>query len=309
MLPVISDEPFDSSEHIFEVKWGGVRAITTVEHGAARIHGQNLRDLTPLYPELASITDCVQARSAVIDGEIIAWGTEELPSFELLRPRLLRPEHPAPAPKRSPVLYQAFDLLAVEGRWLLERPLVERRNLLHELLHPNRAVQAADFIRYDGVAFFEAVASYRLEGIIAKDKGSPYLPGERSPAWQEVRASQSDDFVVGGYAFGGGLRKDLIGSLLLGVYEDGALRYAGQVSIGCSDREMKQLQELLTPLHDDDCPFVDEPEVPRFLYWCRPQLACHIRFSEWGPDGLLRFPVFVTPRPDVAPEECLRESA
>lgn len=306
MLPVVREEPFDSPDHIFEVKWGGVRAIAVIDGGEVRLHGRNLRELTPLYPELSALAACLQARHAVLDGEIAAWGTEGLPAFDLLRPRLLRPDQPAAPSRRAAVIYQVFDLLELNGRWLLQHPLFERRNLLHERLRPNRLGQAADFVRDEGVAFFEAVAVHRLEGVIAKNKYSPYLPGERSDAWQEVRAIQSDDFVIGGYTFGGGRRtKDLIASLLLGAYRRQRLEFVGEVSIGCSDREMRQLVELLTPLHTERCPFAEPPAVARFLYWCRPELACHVRYSQWGPDGQLRFPVFVAPRPDVPAEECV----
>ncbi len=309
MLPVVRDEPFDSPDHIYEVKWGGVRAIAVIDDGSVRLHGRNLRDLTPLYPELAKLSGRVQAHRAVIDGEIIAWGND-LPDVGLFRPRLLQPDGPAPPSKRSPVLYQAFDLLEIDGRSLLERPLFERRNLLHERLRPTEVIQAADFVTESGIAFFEAVADHKLEGIIAKEKFSPYLPGQRSDAWVEVRATQSDDFVIGGYTFGGGLRrKDLLTSLLIGAYRGAGLQFAGEVSVGCTDREQRQLLGMLAPLHTPQSPFSEAPIVERFFYWCRPELACHVRYSQWGPDGLLRFPIFVAPRPDVPPEECVAAAA
>ena len=306
MLASVFEEPFDSSDYVFEVKWGGVRAIAHLDEGEVRLHGRNLRDLTPVYPELAALADCLRAEHAIVDGEIIAWGAERLPSPELLRPRLLRPDVAVSRPRRSPISYQVFDLLKLDGRWLLERPLSERRALLHERLTPNRVVQEADFVSDDGIAFYDAVAGQQLEGIIAKEKRSTYLPGERSTAWREIRATQADDFVVGGYSFGGGRRKDPIASLLLGVYRDGRLEFAGQVSVGCSDREARLLLDLLTPLHAEQCPFVELPAVSRFLYWCRPELACHVRYAQWDASGRLRFPVFVAPRPDVPPEECVR---
>ena len=306
MLPTLIEAPFDSPDHIYEVKWGGVRAIATVEAGDVRLHGSNLRDLTPLYPELRALAGCLRAEQAVVDGEILAWGAENLPSFELLRSRLLRPDAPVSPQRRSPIIYQVFDLLELDGRSLLQRPLFERRNLLHERLTPHRVVQVADFVKEDGTAFFDAVASYGLEGIVAKDKYGEYLPGQRSSAWKEIRATQADDFVVGGYSFGGGRRKDPIASLLLGAYRGKRLEFVGQVSVGCSDREARQLLELLTPLHAPACPFGEPPEVARLFYWCRPELACHVRYSQWTPDGKLRFPVFVAPRPDVPPEECVQ---
>ena len=305
MLPVSGGEPFDSPDYVFEVKWDGVRAIAIVGEGQARLHGRNLRNLTPLYPELSVLPRCLDARQAVVDGEIAAWGTESLPDFELLRPWLLQPDAPPQRRRRPAIIYQVFDLLQLDGAWLLDRPLYERRNLLHEHLRPNRAVQVADFVRDEGIAFFEAVRGHGLGGVVAKHKYSPYVPGERSPSWVEVRTFQADDFVIGGYSFGGGRRKDPIASLLLGAFRAGRLEFCAQVSVGCSDREARQLLDLLQPLHTNECPFREPPEVSRFLYWCRPELACHVRYSEWDADGRLRFPVFVAPRPDVPAEECL----
>ena len=307
MLPVVVDEPFDSPDYIFEVKWGGVRAIAHVERGAVRLHGRNLRDLSPLYPELSALAECLEGHDAVVDGEILAWGADSLPDFELLRPRLLRPDDEVTPPRRSPIIYQVFDLLALDGHWLVEQPLFERRNVLHRLLQPNRIVQVADFVRDEGIAFFAAVAGHGLEGIVAKNKYSPYLPGQHTPAWQEVRAIQTGELVIGGYSFGGGRRKDPITSLLLGAFRGSALEFVGQVSVGCTDREARLLLDLLTPLHSPACPFSKPPTVPRFLYWCLPELVCHVRYAEWAGDGKLRFPVFVAPRPDVAAAECVFE--
>jgi bifunctional non-homologous end joining protein LigD len=195
--------------------------------------------------------------------------------------------------------------LELDGRWLLDLPLYDRRNLLHQRLQPSRTVQVADFVRDEGIAFSEAVRSHGLGGIVAKHKYSPYLPGERSSSWLEMRAFQADDFVIGGYSFGGGRRNDPIASLLLGAFRGQRLEFVGQVSVGCSDRETRQLLALLQPLHTDDCPFREPPDVARFLYWCRPELACHVRYGQWSADGKLRFPVFVAPRPDVPVEECV----
>ncbi|MEX0785040.1 MAG: non-homologous end-joining DNA ligase [Dehalococcoidia bacterium] len=307
MLPVVIDEPFDSLDHIFEVKWGGVRAIARVQDGEVRLHGRNLRDLTPLYPELAVLARCLPCKSAVVDGEIVAWGSENIPSFDLLRQRLLKPDGEARPKRGSPIVFQAFDLLEFDGDWLLERPLTERRNLLHRRLQPHRVVSAADFVQKDGVVFFEAVAGHKLPGIVAKEKSSPYLPGRQSTGWQEIRAAQADDFVVGGYTFGGGRRDDPIASLLLGAYRRGRLDFVGEVSVGCTDREARLLVELLAPLHVAQSPFPEAPSVPRLIHWCQPELACHVSYGGWAPDGKLRFPVFVAPRPDVPAQECVLE--
>jgi len=305
MLATIVEEPFDSPDHIYEVKWGGVRAIATVNDGHMRLQGRNLRDLTPLYPELSVLPGCLRARDAIVDGEIIAWDGDTLPSSDLLRPRLLRPDEAVSKSRRSPIMYQVFDLLELDGISLTNRPLFERRNLLNEHLASHRVIQAADFVQTDGIAFFDAVAAHHLEGIVAKDRWSPYLPGERSGAWQEIRASQADEFVIGGYSFGGGRPKEPIASLLLGTHKRGELVFVGEVSVGCSNREARLLLELLTPLHTEACPFPETPTVSKLIHWCRPQLAWHVRYAQWH-NSRLRFPLFVGPRPDVPAAECIR---
>ena len=258
------------------------------------------------------LPEILDTRSAVLDGEITASGSDEAPALELLRPRLLRPDGSAPdgravAKRRGTrVVYHVFELLELDGRSLLDCPLVERRQLLFERLRRHRAVQVADSFNDEGVEFFQAAARCGLAGIVAKEKGSVYLPGGRSAAWQEIRALQSDDFVVGGYSFGGGRRrKDVLASTLLGAYRGDRLLFVGEVSVGLSDREARQLLELLLPLYATQAAFSGPPDVSRLFYWCRPELACHVRYSRWTAEGRLRFPVFVAPRPDVPPQKCL----
>jgi bifunctional non-homologous end joining protein LigD len=164
---------------------------------------------------------------------------------------------------------------------------------------------AVDFVNDEGMAFFDAVVERRLEGVVAKQKASVYTPGRRGRSWLEIRALQSGDFVVGGYAIGGTHRKsDPFGLLLLGTYRDGQLRYAGSVSGGLADSEARGLVAQLERLHVADPPFAAEPPIARLIYWTVPQVVVHVRFSEWTDDGTLRFPIFSAPRPDLTPEHC-----
>jgi bifunctional non-homologous end joining protein LigD len=316
MLAASAAEPFDSGDCIFELMWGGVRAIASIRDGYARLSGRNGCELTPYFPELAVLPDLVKARDAVLDGEIIAIDAEGFPAFDLLRPRLhaaaLARTLPATlldvTPKRvaGQLSYQAFDLLHLDGRSLLEMPLWQRKNRLHDVIDPRPEFAAVDFVDDEGVAFFEAVLERRLEGIVAKQKMSTYTPGRRSKSWLEVRALQSGDFVVGGYTFGGARRKgEPFSQLLLGAYDGGRFDYVGAVSGGMSDAEARQLITLLEPAVVDEPPFYDPPRIARLIYWTAPSLVCHVRFSEWSPDGFLRFPIFSALRPDLDPADCV----
>lgn len=321
MLATDSPEPFDSSEYVFELMWGGIRAIAYVHDGVVRLQGRNGRDLTPYFPELLCIPDRLRARDGILDGEIIAVDDQGHPAFDMLRPRLqlmcdAEGEHRdevAGLPVQlklkkvaGQITFQAFDLLWLDGRSLVDRALWQRKNRLHEVLTPGAECAAIDFVDDEGVAFFDAVVQRRLEGIVAKLKMGQYTPGRRSKSWLEIRALQSGDFVVGGYTFGGARRKgEPFSQLLLGSYAEGRFEYIGAVSGGLTDQEAKALIGRLAPLSALESPFHDTPPIPRLIYWTKPELVCHVRFSEWTRDGQIRFPIFSAMRPDLDASDCV----
>lgn len=313
MLAVPAAEPFDSPDHIFELMWGGVRAQARIAQGEVRLLGRNGSDLLPAFEELARIPALLHAHEAILDGEIVALDANGQPSFDLLRPRLhglLAPDAGAPPAslKRRPpgqIVYQAFDVLWLDGRSLIDRPLWQRKNRLHEIITPGAEFTAVDFVNDEGIAFFDAVLQRKLEGIIAKEKAGSYTPGARSRSWIEIRALQSADFVIGGYSFGGARRKgEPFSQLLLGAYEDGRFEYVGAISGGLTDAEARALIARLEPHVVEQSAFHDPPQIPRLIYWTQPALVCHVRFSEWSPDGYLRFPIFNALRPDLSPDDC-----
>ncbi len=323
MLASTAPEPFDSAEYIFELMWGGLRAMAYVHDGEVRLRARNGRDLTRYFPELLCIPDRLKARDAILDGEIVAIDAEGHPSFDMLRPRLQMMSS-AVGPDREQIaelpvqfklkrvtgqiVFQAFDILWLDDRSLIERPLWQRKNRLHEAVQSGAEFAAVDFVDDEGVAFFEAVLQRRLEGIVAKQKASVYTPGRRAKSWVEIRALQSGDFVIGGYAFGGARRKgEPFGQLLLGGYDEGRFEYVGSVSGGLADAEAKTLIAHLEPLVVKEPVFHDPPPVARLIYWTQPEIACRVRFSEWTREGHLRFPIFSALRPDLAAGDCVLE--
>jgi DNA ligase D-like protein (predicted ligase) len=315
MLPASAPEPFDSKDHIFELMWGGVRAIAFVRNGSVRIRATNGIDLEPHFPELRYIPGMLEAREAILDGEIIVIDAEGAPAFDALRPRLhaiasntLPVELTKARKVAGQICYQAFDLLWLDGKAMTDRPLWQRKNRLHNIIRPGDEFHAVDFVDDEGVAFFDAVVQKKLEGVVAKEKNSIYTAGRRSPTWRAIRALQSGDFVVGGYTFGGAKRRgEQFSQLLLGAFDGGEFDYVGAVSGGMNDAEAKQLVELLEPTVISRPAFVDPPPVSRLVYWTEPSVVCHVRFSEWSRDGHLRFPIFSALRPDLSPEDCVVE--
>lgn len=301
-------EPFDSPDWLFELKWGGVRALASIGHGTVVLRGQNGRDITAVYPELHGLAAQVKGSSAVLDGEIVALGEKGHPDIELLRPRLNRllGSERGWLP-RAPVCYEVSDILELDGRLLTELPLWQRKNILHAHFTPSKTAQIAEFVEAEGVAFFDAVCEHRLEGMIAKQKYSLYRPGRRSRDWVEIPAQEVGHYAIGGYTFGGSSRGAFQG-LLLGAYRGQELIYVGRATAGLSRPEAWDTVRLLEELHTPRCPFSTPPPVDRLSFWCEPRLVCQVRLGERSPSGQLRFAVFVSLRPDLAPQDCRLEA-
>ena len=314
MLAVLGGEPFDSAAHIFEVKWDGVRALAFMGPAEVRLQDRYLRDVTDRYPELRGLGRQVPGGGTVLDGEVVALDEAGRPDFSRLRERLgaRDAEECRRLAARTPVIFQAFDILYCQGRSTMEYPLWRRKKLLHEMVRPERFLGVPDFVMGEGVAFLEAARRHELEGIVAKERESVYLPGERSPAWQKLKVYQKEEFVVGGFTYGGRWSssrrrrpREPFASLLLGLYDgQGQLLYVGEVAGGFTPESALEIVGALDSLVSAQSPFQEEPRLQRLVFWCRPELVASVRFGEWTRQRRLRFPVFECLRPDVPASFC-----
>lgn len=316
MLAMLGGEPFDSPARVFEIKWDGVRALAFLEAGTVRVQDRYLRDVTERYPELHHLSRQVQATGTVLDGEIVVLNEAGQPDFARLRERLTagNVEEARRLAGRAPVTFQAFDILYYNGRSVMDHPLWRRRRLLGQAVRPGGSLAVPGYLESEGVAFFEAARQHGLEGIVAKERESGYLPGQRSRAWLKLKVHHKEEFVIGGFTYGGRLRGARTGrepfqSLLLGLYDvRGALRYVGEVSGGFVAASVQMTVQALDSAVSEQCPFREEPASQRLVFWCRPELVASVRFGEWTGQGRLRFPVFEGLRPDVPANSCRLDS-
>jgi bifunctional non-homologous end joining protein LigD len=288
MLATLVGAPFDDQDWLFEVKWDGFRVEAVVDGGKAALWTRGGKDAAQSY--FGTFLDpptWMSAKQAIADGEVIALDDRGEPDFALLQARIKGRGGPAAAP--TPFVYEVFDLLHLDGRSLLEEPLEERRRLLAAVLKPDPRVRLSEHIEGDGLAFFEAARIRGLEGIMAKDRRSTYIPGKRTDRWQKIKIRPEQELVVGGWAKGTGKAVDL-GALLVGVYEDGALRYAGKVGAGFTDSSRADLLAAVGKLVADAPPFVAPPPkaAARGANWLRPELVIRAEFAGWTGDGLVR---------------------
>jgi bifunctional non-homologous end joining protein LigD len=310
MLAGTAAGPFDHDGWTFEIKWDGVRAVTTVwrpgrgDDGGVRLVSRQGNDISGGYPELAGLWERVVARNAVLDGEIVAFDEHGRPSFQRLQQRMhLRGAADLERARRTaPVTFVAFDLLAVDGDPQVDRPLSERLERLAEVLVPGGNVKISDRFDGEGTALFAAADEQGLEGIMAKRLASTYRPGKRTQDWLKIKVRRRARAVIGGWLPGDGGRRGDLGALLVGWYEAGRLRHAGRVGTGFDAAERARLLALLADLGAEASPFSPAPRL-KGARWVRPELVCDIEFGEVTAAGKLRAPSYKG-LVQVDPETC-----
>lgn len=297
--------PPSGDEWLNEIKWDGVRAICYIEDGQLRMVSRNGNEMVRQYPELSILPHHVAAGAAVLDGEIAALDSRGLPSFELLQRRInvADPASIAALARSSPVVFFAFDLLYLDGYDLRGLPLIERKRLLKEVLKPGELVRYSEHFAGNGPGLLQAAKEQGLEGIVSKRANSIY-ESRRTSDWVKWKLLTSSEFVVCGFTKG---ERDVFGALVLGVYDHGKLVWAGNVGTGFDRKMIEAIHARLVPLATPKCPLEPDKNLPRDVTWTRPELVCEVRFSNWTEEGRLRAPVFVGLRPDIDPQECVRD--
>ncbi|HEX7196582.1 MAG TPA: non-homologous end-joining DNA ligase, partial [Candidatus Limnocylindria bacterium] len=311
MRATLADAAFDDPDWLFEIKWDGYRVEAVVREGRARLWTRNQQDAARYFPDLAGPAPWIEAREAIVDGEVVALDEGGRPSFSLLQDRTGIRTGRAAGSKRhgppAPVVFQAFDLLHLDGRSLLAVPLEERKRLLRSRLRPHPLVRYASHVEGDGRAFTEAARAQELEGIVAKLRRSPYEPGRRTRSWLKVKLRREQEVVVVGWLDGQGTHRDL-GSLIVAVRSGDRWAHAGQVGSGIDTRTRRELRSTLEALARDAS--VLEP-VPRLkgAHWVEPKLVIRVEFADWTADNLLRQAAFKGLEVGKTPTAVRRERA
>jgi bifunctional non-homologous end joining protein LigD len=302
MLATPSDELPRGGEWVYEVKWDGYRALGFLRGGEARLVSRNGNDLTQRFPDVAkALARAVRSPDCVVDGEVCALDEHGRPSFSAMQQ----------GKRGTPLVYEVFDVLEVDGTPVVDLPLSERRERLQALIDErHRTVQISGTFD-DGDALLEAAGEQGLEGVMAKRPGSRYCEGKRTRDWLKVKTHRREEFVICGWTKGQGRRSGRFGSLVLGTYRGDELRWVGNCGTGFTERVIGELLAKLEPLRTDTPPFAVVPRMPKVrkgdVQWVRPELVCEVEFAQWTHDGHLRAPSFQGLRDDKPARDVHRE--
>ncbi|WP_285008176.1 DNA ligase D [Pedobacter faecalis] len=295
MLATLVDKPFDGDDWVYEVKWDGYRALGfSLKNGDVQLLSRNNKQFNEKFYPIYDLMGKWKL-DIVVDGEIMVLGENGVSNFGNLQNWRSEAD--------GELVYYVFDLIWYEGKDLTGLPLSERQAILAEVLpQDDESIRLSKVFKAKGTEFFNAAQRMGLEGIIAKKADSLYSVNNRSKEWLKIKVQKRQEVVIAGYTKNEDTPK-LFSSLLLGVYEDGVLRYAGKVGTGFNDKTQKQMMASFKPLITDKSPFNEIPDVnkpSRFrpnppkakATWLKPELVCEVAFTEVTSDGVFRHPSF-----------------
>jgi bifunctional non-homologous end joining protein LigD len=281
MLATLVDEPFDRDGWIFEIKWDGYRSVAIVRKGAVKLFSRAGKVYTGKFPAIEKALKGLPF-DAIFDGEIAVLDGEGRSDFQMLQEYLMS--------RKGPVVYYVFDCLYAGSHDLRALPLERRRAILEKILPASESVRLSGYVAGSGTAFFRAAEKNGVEGIMAKDLHAPYRSGTRSRDWLKIKAQKRQEAIVCGFTEGRSSRK-YFGALVLGVYRNGALTFAGHAGSGFDERGLKRMYAKLEPLVTDESPFARKPRTNTPVTWVKPEIVVEVKFAEWTRDGLMRQPV------------------
>ncbi len=301
--PMLSDAtttPPEGKDYVHEMKWDGIRAMISLEDGQVKIRSRNQNDITLKFPELLQADTAFRATCGLFDAEIVCLDKTGKPDFKKVIHRLMSSgDHVIQKlSKTSPVYCYIFDCLYLDGRSLVNEPLLKRKEWLSDAIKSDTPYRLSEMVE-DGAALFEAAKLHNVEGIMSKRKDGRYLPGKRSNLWMKVKVRNTVDCVIIGYNEGKGDRKATFGALHIAEQIGDQLVYRGKVGTGFDDAMIKDIVKQIKGLKETKKLISGKVMDEKTSTWVEPMLMAEISYAKITADKLFREPVFLRLRPDI----------
>ena len=302
-LAKLADKAFSDPNWLFEIKWDGIRTVAFVENGDVRLFSRSKRDVTAEFPEFQDLARCLRAGTAILDGEIVTLDENGRSDFQKLQNRFGVTKPSQKLIQDVPLTYYLFDVLYCNGFDLRKTPLLQRKELLRQMLRNDDRVRYSEHQLEKGKELYAAAQERGLEGIVGKQMESPYT-GNRTGFWLKFKIVTELDAVIIGWTAPRRTRQ-YFGALVLALYDEKKeLQFIGSAGTGFDQKTQKDLLAQLEQLRVARSPLRNPPKLREHVEWVRPAMVARIKFANWTEDNHLRAPVFLGIRKDRPPEEC-----
>lgn len=284
---------------LHEMKYDGYRTLIAIGKGGPKLYTRTGLDWTDKFPAVAEAARSIAAGSALIDGEVVAFKHDKT-DFSTLQEAI--------SGGGAELSYFAFDLLELDGEDLSKLPQIERKEKLRALIAGADArILFSEHVLGAGGKLYDAMCAAGHEGVVSKRADAPYR-SRRTKSWLKIKCTRRQEFVIVGWtqssAKGRGFR-----ALLLGLHEDGELRYAGKVGTGFSTTMSHALRDKLDRIARKSPP-VDVPrEAARGAHWVTPKLVAEVAFAEFTAENVIRHASFIGLREDKPASDVQAEEA
>ena len=289
------EEPFNSPDHIYELKLDGIRCIAYLNETATDLRNKRNDILLPRYPELSNIHVAAKGK-CILDGELVILKNGVPDFFEVQRRSLMSDKFKIElAAKQYPASYVAFDILYLNNKALTDLPLLRRKELLEEVINEDTKLAISRYVEEYGIELFSLAKQQNLEGVVAKVKDSKYYFDKRTKDWIKFKYLADRDFVICGYI----IKEKGVTSLILGQYRGSELLYKGHVTFGVRSNFAAEYNVKKIP----SSPFRLTPSGNEDAIWLEPKLVCVVQYMP-NEKGMLRQPVLKGIRDDKDPLDC-----
>lgn len=300
MLATLSEKAPEKAGWIYEIKWDGYRALSFCHKNKVDLISRNNKSFNEKFYPIQKALERLKI-DAVLDGEVVVLKNTGIPTFGGLQNWRSEAD--------GELVYYVFDILWLNGHNLMKEPLYKRKELLKSILPAKGLIKESESLNAPVSELLAAAKKMGLEGIVAKRSESCYEPGNRSCDWLKLKVLNRHEVVIGGYTINEDSPKPF-SSLLVGIYENGGLKYIGKIGTGFNTKMQNDMMAKFKSLVISKSPFTSvldvnkpsrfRPNPPRAkVVWLSPKLVCEVSYIEMtDEDGVMRHPSFEGMRED-----------